>query len=87
MNSLEIVKGIKPCEFKYRKSNGVVDDDRTHFGFIAQEINTIFPRDKYGIVSMDNNGYLMVDSTELIPILLKCIQELNERIEKLENVR
>lgn len=52
-------------------------------GLIAQEAETIVPR----IVSRDPenpDGYLHIDYTALVPYLIKSIQELNQKIEKME---
>lgn len=52
-------------------------------GLIAQEVETIVPR----IVSRDPenpDGYLHIDYTALVPYLIKAIQELNQKIEKME---
>ncbi|CJX96010.1 phage tail spike protein [Streptococcus pneumoniae] len=52
-------------------------------GLIAQEAETIVPR----IVSRDPenpDGYLHIDYTALVPYLIKAIQELNQKIEKME---
>ncbi|HEV5237720.1 TPA: tail fiber domain-containing protein [Streptococcus pneumoniae] len=52
-------------------------------GLIAQEAETIVPK----IVSRDPenpDGYLHIDYTALVPYLIKTIQELNQKIEKME---
>ncbi|HHI5377696.1 TPA: phage tail spike protein [Streptococcus pneumoniae] len=52
-------------------------------GLIAQEAETMVPR----IVSRDPenpDGYLHIDYTALVPYLIKAIQELNQKIEKME---
>lgn len=52
-------------------------------GLIAQEAEAIVPR----IVSRDPenpDGYLHIDYTALVPYLIKAIQELNQKIEKME---
>ena len=52
-------------------------------GLIAQEAETIVPR----IVSRDPenpDSYLHIDYTALVPYLIKAIQELNQKIEKME---
>ena len=52
-------------------------------GLIAQEVETIVPR----VVSRDPenpDGYLHIDYTALVPYLIKAIQELNQKIEKME---
>ncbi|VLX90990.1 phage hyaluronidase [Streptococcus pneumoniae] len=52
-------------------------------GLIAQEAETIVPK----IVSRDPenpDGYLHIDYTALVPYLIKAVQELNQKIEKME---
>ncbi|ALH47288.1 peptidase_S74 domain protein [Streptococcus phage phiARI0399] len=52
-------------------------------GLIAQEAETIVPK----IVSRDPenpDGYLHIDYAALVPYLIKAIQELNQKIEKME---
>ena len=74
------------------------DADKTNFGFIAQEIEKIFPelvnntksvpdpgiklRKGEGIKS--TSGYYMVDYQSLIPILVKAIQEQQVIIDSLK---
>ena len=52
-------------------------------GLIAQEVEIIVPR----VVSRDPenpDGYLHIDYAAFVPYLLKAIQELNQKIEKME---
>lgn len=54
-------------------------------GLIAQEVETIVPR----VVSRNPenpDGYLHIDYTALVPYLIKAIQELNQKIEKMEKI-
>lgn len=54
-------------------------------GLIAQEVETIVPR----VVSRDPenpDGYLHIDYAAFVPYLLKAIQELNQKIEKMEKI-
>jgi hypothetical protein len=55
-------------------------DTTTHFGFIAQELREIYPN----LVNEDKQGYLAVNYTELIPVMLDAIKELNAKVDKLE---
>ena len=49
-------------------------------GFIAQQVQQVKP----GLVLEDENGYLHIKQTPLVPILVKAIQELTTRLEALE---
>ena len=53
----------------------------THFGVIAQDVQKVFP----SMVYTDDEGYLSVNYTELIPVLIEAIKELNEEITRLKN--
>ena len=55
-------------------------DSNLHFGFSAQEIQKIYPH----LVSEDEKGYLSVNYMEFIPILVKGMQEQNQKISELE---
>lgn len=55
--------------------------DRQHIGFIAQEVEPIIPE----LVRQNDAGVYVMQNTELIPVLVKAIQELNTRLETLEN--
>lgn len=84
---LEIIKKLKPCVFQYKQvnENGIIDDGNVkHLGFIAQDLNEIFPEGEFAVVKKDQNGYYMVNLMELLAPMVKSIQELNEKVEKLQ---
>lgn len=56
-------------------------DDRIHYGFIAQEVQKVFPE----LVYEDTEGMLGVDYVAFIPLLLAELKEQNEAIEKLKS--
>jgi len=83
---------------KYTLNDG--DSNRTHYGLIAQEVKTVLdnnnintsdfaPYIKGEILDTNNQGTgeykYGLRYTELISILIKAIQELDQRIEDLEN--
>jgi len=55
-------------------------DNNLHFGFIAQEIQNSYPN----LVSEDEKGYLSLNYTEFIPLIINAMQEQNAKIIKLE---
>jgi hypothetical protein len=55
-------------------------DDKLHFGFLAQEIQKSYPN----LVSEDEKGYLSLNYTEFIPLIINAMQEQNAKIIKLE---
>ncbi|MBQ6062052.1 MAG: tail fiber domain-containing protein [Prevotella sp.] len=54
---------------------------KKHYGFVAQELQEIYP----DLVYESDNGYLAVNYTELIPIMLQSIKELNAKVEQLSS--
>ena len=56
------------------------NEERLHFGVLAQELQTIYPN----LVEEGQDGYLAVNYVELVPVLIKAIQELNEEIDALK---
>ena len=57
---------------RYRYKN---DPSKIRFGVIAQQIQTLFS-DEYGIVNERNGGVLGVNYIDMIPLIIKSIQEL-----------
>lgn len=53
----------------------------THYGVIAQELKEIYPE----LVIEDASGYLAVNYMELIPILIKSVQELKGQVDALKD--
>lgn len=60
---------------KFFKLNKQIDTKRKHIGFIAQELKQIFPE----MVFEYEKGKLGVDYISLIPVLVSAVQELNEK--------
>ena len=56
------------------------DFNRKHYGFIAQEVQKIYPE----LVYTDDEGYLSINYTELIPFLIQAVQELSTEVEQLK---
>jgi len=85
MLGLEFIKKLKPASFNYKESFVGKDHQKEHWGFIAQDILNILQNNKeYAIIRKDENNIYMVDHGELIAPLVKAVQELSERLEKLE---
>ena len=74
-NASEIVNQIEGVYFNWNKG---VDDRQV--GVIAQQVKKVAPE----VVSPDNNGYLNVAYSGIVPILVEAFKEQNEVIEKLE---
>ena len=79
----ERVKALRPINFAWK-----LDGSRTD-GFLAHEVQEIVPEAITGVKdAVDSEGnpdYQGIDQSKLVPLLVKTIQELEERITTLEN--
>ena len=97
---LEKIKSLRPISFQWKNDN--IDKSSTHLGFVAQEVQQVLPE-----IVVDHEWKEIPDSAEkvwektdklgmkyaeIIPVLVKAIQEqqtqieeLKAKIEKLEN--
>jgi len=64
---LEKIIQLEAKSFKYK------DQDQTHIGFIAQDVEKIVPE----VVTKDNKGNLYVAYNEIVPLLSEAIKELH----------
>ena len=75
-NVLESVNSLRPVSYLTLDQQST---DKKSYGFIAQELNEIFPN----IVNEPNDGndFYSIKYISMIPLLVKSIQELNSTIE------
>jgi hypothetical protein len=76
-NAVEKLSTLQTINFSYK-------DDKTNkqnLGLIAQEVEKIFPE----LIDKNGDGMLGVRYTELVPVLIKAVQELKLEIETLKN--
>lgn len=69
----------KTVHYAFPEDSPILKKD--HFGLIAQELKEIYPE----LVDEGEDGYLSVNYMELVPILIKSIQELTSKVDALEN--
>ena len=85
-HGLEFVKQLKPTAYQFRASR---DSDQTNggvrYGFKAQDIAAIEPEGV--IVDTTNPEKLYYNESNLIPVLVKAIQELSAEVERLKAER
>lgn len=86
---LQFILDLRPVKFTWNmRDGGKVGVDDT--GFIAQEVLSV--EDKYDVgqyldmVGRENPDKLEVKPGKLIPILVRAIQELNEKVEAQNNI-
>jgi hypothetical protein len=79
---LNVITALRAVRFDFKEGFG--NNRKNQLGFIAQEVEEIFP-DAVGIwgeSDEENNPYKSLGTASLIPVLVKAIQELNERLNK-----
>ncbi len=84
---LDFFKKLKPRSFKFKKP--ISDSGRTHTGFIAQEVEAAakecgIESTDLAFLCKDKEGNYGLRYEELIAIQTKVIQDLMERVERLE---
>jgi hypothetical protein len=62
---------------KMEKITGITGNS---YGVIAQEVQKEFPE----MVQMREDGYLMVDYRQLIPVMIEAIKELKQEVDLLK---
>jgi hypothetical protein len=83
-DGLQVILGLQPRRFDFKKGFG--NGRKNVLGFVAQEIETVFP-DAVSCACLDPDSkevaYKTVGPGELIPVLVKAIQEQQTLIEAL----
>jgi len=88
-DGLDIVKQLKPRTFKYNGKATTLDDDRTRYGFVADEVMAIASQyvseETQTIDGVEVDDFKSLSTTKMIPMLVKAIQELSAKVTTLEN--
>jgi len=86
-NALDIINSLSTFKYKWNdtaKAIGeVFNNDQERYGISAQELEKINP---YLVSKIIDDKYLVARKEELIPVLVKAIQELTARIKNMEGV-
>ena len=80
INALDIINKLDMVEFDFIK-----DKKHEEVGLIAQEVEKVIPQ----VISRNpenEDDYLHIDYTVFVPYLIKAIQELNQKVERLEQI-
>ena len=80
LDTTERLMQLRPVDYLWKHQATSDDPDRRNLGFIAQEVQQVFPE----LVSTSPDGKLGVEYTGLIAPLVKAIQEQQAIIEALE---
>jgi hypothetical protein len=88
ISNIDFINQLNPVQFNYRKKNDetntFTDEVETNltYGFIADEVENV---NKELVFYNDDNTLAGVNYNSMIAILTKTVQQLNDRIIKLEN--
>lgn len=77
MTAEELLNSLNVVSFNYK------GDSRKSFGVIAQELEKLFPKNQFSIVSVDDKGYLKVDYAQLVCLLWTVVKTQQEQIDQL----
>ena len=66
--------------YEYLKEEEMKMSARCHFGIDVEELQKIYPN----LVLEGQDGYLAVNYVELVPVLIRAIQELKQQVDKLQ---
>ena len=88
-DGLDIVNQLKPRTFKYNGKATTLDDDRTRYGFVADEVMAVasqyVSQETQTIDGVEVDDFKSLSTTKMIPMLIKAIQELSAKVTALEN--
>ena len=73
---------LKPCTYKWKTQDEA--DTKKHVGFIAQEVEALFPNLVNENTYPDGSTYKGVATTDLIPYLLKTCISMDEQLSKMK---
>lgn len=82
--ALEKLSSVKGVSYQFKKSeavNGRVFSTGDQLGFIAQDLQKTFPE----LVKENSDGYLAVNYSGMIPVLVEAIKELKAEINQLKS--
>lgn len=83
-NAVDSLMTLRTVKFSWKSDS----NNKENLGLIAQDVEQVFPEvmDKNKLMNSDDETeYLGVRYQELVPVLVKAIQELNEKIDSLKN--
>ena len=85
-NILDKINLLNPVTFNYNEVSGYDEETRARriSGFIAQELQEIFP-EMVGTLKLNNEEYLDTNLSNLSLYLVKAVQELSAKVSLLEN--
>ena len=78
--SIDLLTGETNADAYTTAIAGGGDNSRKHYGLLAQELQRIYPE----LVHEGQDGYLGINYVELVPILIRSIQELKAELDEVK---
>ena len=85
---VDFLNDLSPRQFEWDNRESEVDQGKPAAGFIAQEVDAVVTQhnaDYLNLVNKTNNERYSLTQTNLIPVLVKAIQELSAKNDALED--
>ena len=79
-DALATLRDLKPVTFYYKDEYSMTPD-RMHYGFIAQDYSKVMPDATYYDEEL---GKMCIDTSELISLLVRSVQQLETRVARME---
>jgi hypothetical protein len=78
---LDVINGLRVVDYKWKQDIPVTikNKDKLKTGFIAQEVQALVPD-----AVNDIDGTLLLHKEELVPYLVKAVQELSEQVKAMQ---
>ena len=93
---LGFINKLRPVSYKWNQYEGQISDTKTHYGFVAQEVETVLTSesktldDFAGVFKPDDyktdgtGGAMALAPTEFLSPLIKAVQELSAEVDTLK---
>lgn len=78
-SALDKVMALNGIYYRWNEKSGREDTDSVHLGVIAQEVQAIFPE----AVQTNQDGFLALDRSSLVPVLIEAVKELKKENDSL----
>jgi len=82
--STGVLSQLTPVSYTFKENDNIYNDIKepsiTHYGLIAQDVQEIAPE----LVYEDGDGYLSINYTELIPLLIQVVNSQQQQITDLQ---
>jgi hypothetical protein len=87
IDAISIIKNLKPVKFTWQPREPKNKNRNKDSGFIAQDLEEIVEKNEYiDLVDKSNPDLLQIKKDNLIPVLIKCIKEINYEYKVLKNI-